>query len=107
MARTRRYEVMKLNGKEYMIRYTFNSMCKMEELTGKGIGEIFKTEASGLNTIRLLVWGGISKCKMSINEVGEEIEAGLEKGEKLEDYSTECSEKLASSGFIKNMTATD
>ena len=49
----------KVKEKEYVIRYTFNSICDMEEECKMGIKSILSDANIGFNTFRLLLWVGL------------------------------------------------
>ena len=52
--RTYTFEV---NDKQYTIKFDYNAICDIEELSGKGIMQLL--ENPSLNTIRFVLWGGL------------------------------------------------
>lgn len=57
-----------VKGKEYTLRYTFNSICEIEEMAGVGLPKLVSDEKVGLNAVRLVVWGGLKWCNPGITK---------------------------------------
>jgi hypothetical protein len=45
--------------KPYTLRYDFNASCDIEEMAGVGIPALVSGERVGMNTVRLILWGGL------------------------------------------------
>ena len=53
------YKEFEVNGKMKRLKYDFNAIADIEELSGMGIPKMFSAGMLGLNTLRLLMWGGL------------------------------------------------
>lgn len=79
--------------KEYVLKYTFNSVCDLEEAGGVGITTLLSESKIGLNTFRLLLWTGLKWKDPGITKqrAGNIINDLIEDGG---DYSVLASEML-------------
>ena len=48
-----------VGGKLRRLKYDFNAIADVEEVSGMGLMKIFSEEMIGFNTIRLLMWAGL------------------------------------------------
>ena len=53
------YKEFEVKGKMKRLRYDFNAIADIEEISGMGIPKMFSVGMLGLNTLRLLMWGGL------------------------------------------------
>ena len=51
--------LINLNNQDMELKFTINSICFLEEKSGKGIIQLVDTSNFGFNTIRLLIWAGL------------------------------------------------
>jgi hypothetical protein len=76
--------LLKMGDKQYTIKYTFNSMCLIEDLLGMGIQEMVlnKIKLSSLKTIRAFLTAGLFINHPEIDELeaGELIQKYINKG---------------------------
>ena len=65
--------LIKLCGKPYTLRYDFNAMCDMEDILGKSVMEVFKSEDQiGFKVFRSIIWAGLNRTHpMTVEEAGE------------------------------------
>lgn len=96
------HRTIELNNKEYELRYDFNAMCAFEDKFGKSISTIITEENFGLSATRALLWAGLlQKHKgISIQKVGDLIQAHIENEGKFEDIVTKVVECMAESGIM-------
>lgn len=71
-----------LEDKSYTLKYDYNAICDMEELSGKPIQSLFSETEIGLNSVRILLWGGLKWKNNGITkqQVGFMIQKMLELG---------------------------
>jgi hypothetical protein len=83
--------------KSHTLRYNYNSICDLEEATGKALQDIF-SENVGVNTIRLLLWAGLRWKNQGLTkqQVGFIIDELAEFG-MLEEVAQKAVELLGSS----------
>jgi hypothetical protein len=79
-----------VNNKDYSLKYTFNSICDLEEEAKIGLTSLLSSEKVGLNTMRLILWAGLKWKEHGITKqrVGDLIQKFIEEGG---DYSELCS----------------
>ena len=87
-----------LGGKTRNIRYDFNALCDLEEVTGKSVSEL-----TGLSSIRALLWAGLKWETKGItqNMIGVWVEDYLNDGNKIDDLMGQCVKALSASGILR------
>lgn len=71
-------KVLKVEGKDYLVHYSINSLVRMEQETGKGFVNIFDENDISIGTIRgLIFYGLISKQREFTHEDAGRIMDGL------------------------------
>lgn len=85
--------------KELRMRYTFNSVCAVEERAGMPLDELMKRRYS---PVRLLFWGALIELQpeITLREAGEIIGAHLKGGGDLEQIAQLCADALEEAGFV-------
>lgn len=94
--------VIKINDKDYVIRYTVNNLIVMEKIVGKPFSEMFGNTGIELTTLRALIYCGLKDHKHDLTEegAGEFITEALENGFDLGQLSQEFVDELTKSlGF--------
>ncbi len=93
---------MDIGGKERRLRYTYNSICDVEERAGLGIGGLFSKERVGFNTIRLLLWGALKADDkgLTVDRTGNLLGDYLEQDGDLEVLYDELMVAFEKSGFM-------
>ena len=89
-----------LNGKNYTMRYTVNSLCALEDRTGMPIDQLMARQFSAT---RLLLWAGLveEQPELSVNDAGALISDCVARGGSLEDIVQLCADGLKESGFFE------
>ena len=87
---------MILNGKTYQIpELTFNAVCRLEEL-GVSLTEIDKKPMAAIR-------GFIALATGSLESAGNELEAHILSGGKLEEITQEITKAVSGSGFFQKL----
>ena len=91
--------MIELGGRNYLLRYTVNSMCALETRVGGPLEEVLKYDFAA---VRLLLWGGlIEGCpELTLRGAGELIEAHMRAGGTLDALVEQCAEALREAGFF-------
>jgi hypothetical protein len=89
---------LKLNGKEYEVKFTYMAILKLEQHYGKGIGKIFKEiDMENLNTLNTFLWAclkrhsdfnkaGVDDIALLLDEAFEDEELTLDElGKAIEE----------------------
>lgn len=89
--------LVKINGKPYKLEYDFNSVCEIEEVTGKSISELAGNKIGfGYKVIRAFFWGGLIKNNPGLeiedagNMIQEHIKGKPQNLEKLIEQVIKC-----------------
>lgn len=95
-----------VDNKEYVLRYTFNAICDLEEEAKMGISLLLSQEKVGLNTFRLLVWAGLKWKDHGITKqrAGEILNRFIESGGNYNELASEISKLLLASLSNESMT---
>lgn len=85
-------------GRQLRLRYTFNSVCAVEDMAGTGLDEVMSRKFVPL---RLIFWGALTELQpeITLHEAGEIIGAHIEGGGKMDDIAQMCMEALNRAGF--------
>ncbi len=85
--------------KEYILRYTFNAICDLEEEAKMGISSLLSQEKIGLNTFRLLVWAGLKWKDFGITKqrAGDIIHKYIENGGNYTELANEIGKLISNS----------
>lgn len=91
--------MIELNGKNYALRYTVNSMCAVEQRAGRPLDCLLKYDYTAA---RLLLWGGlIDGCpELTLQEAGALMDACLRGGGTLEALIAACAEAMREASFF-------
>jgi hypothetical protein len=89
-----------VGGRELRLKYTFNSICAVEERAGMPLDR-FMTKV--YNPVRLLFWGALIELQpeMTLTEAGRIIGAHIRAGGTLEEVAKLCADALAAAGFFR------
>ncbi len=78
----------------YTLKYDYNAICDIETKAEKPISKIFSEELVGLNTVRMLLWGGLKwrNQGISLQQVGFMIEKLIALGlyQEVSQKAMEC-----------------
>jgi hypothetical protein len=85
--------------KTYTLKYDFNAICEIEEEAELGIPELMSQKRIGMNTARIVIWGGLMRQKgtMTKQQVGELIQDYIEDGNDFTVLMQDSMELLAES----------
>ena len=86
------------NGRELRLKYTFNSICAIEDRAGMPLEKLMSRRFS---PVRLLFWGALTELQpeISLREAGEIIGSHIRAGGSLEDIALLCADALEEAGF--------
>ena len=87
-----------MGGRQLRLRYTFNSICAMEERAGMPLDQLMTRMYS---PVRLLLWGALIELQpgITISEAGDIIGAHIKAGGSIDDVALLCSQALERAGF--------
>lgn len=85
-------------GRQLRLRYTFNSICAIEDRAGCALDELMQRRFA---PVRLLFWGALTELQpeISLREAGDIIGAHVQAGGDLDDIAGMCLEALKRAGF--------
>ena len=97
---------LNLGRKERRIKFSFNSICAMEEISKQSIMTLLNEQA-GFNSIRLLVWAGLrhENRGLTLDMVGLWIEEYLDEGNDFGEFFESVVNALVESGVLGNKEA--
>ncbi len=83
----------------YELNYTVNSVCDLEEITGKGIGDILSV--NGFSSVRALLWCGLIEGTpgLTMKRAGEILQEYIAVNS-IEQLSNILSEAVQQAGFL-------
>lgn len=84
MANLAAYKAVELDGKEYLLKFDYNSACDLEDIFGKGVAAILTEEQIGFRLVRAFYWAGL-KWKMhglTIDNVGRMLGKEIQENDK-------------------------
>lgn len=89
-----------VGGRELRLKYTFNSICAVEERAGMPLDR-FMTKV--YNPVRLLFWGALIELQpeTTLAEAGEIIGAHIKAGGTLDEVAELCADALEAAGFFQ------
>ena len=89
-----------VGGRELRLKYTFNSICAVEERAGMPLDRFM---AKVYNPVRLLFWGGLIELQpgTTLAEAGDIIGAHLRAGGTLDKVAELCADALGAAGFFQ------
>lgn len=84
MANLTTYVTVDLDGKEYLLKFDYNSACDLEEMFGKGIAAILHEEQIGFRLVRGFYWAGLKwkKHGLTLDETGKMLGKELQENGK-------------------------
>lgn len=93
---------IELGGKSRRLRYDFNAIADIEQKAGLGIGALFDENRAGLNSLRLLIWGGLKwqERGLTVEQAGQLVGDYLKDGGSLEELMGKVTDALRQSGVI-------
>ena len=100
---------IEIGGKNKRLRYDFNAVADIEVKSGKGLESLFSEQNIGLNSIRLLLWGGLKweDPGLTIQRTGQMIQQFIEDGNELEDLMPYIEEAIDKSGLFGSSESSD
>lgn len=89
-----------IGGRELRLKYTFNSICAVEERAGTSLDR-FMTKI--YNPVRLLFWGALIELQpeTTLSEAGNIIGAHVRAGGTLDEVAELCADALEAAGFFR------
>ena len=90
-----------IGGRELQMRYTFNSLCAMEERAGGGLAQWNNRQYT---PVRLLFWGALidRQPEITLTEARNLIGGHIASGGTLEQIAQLCLEALEAAGFCRD-----
>lgn len=87
-----------VGGRRLRLRYTFNSICAMEDMAQTALDRLTTRLYS---SVRLLFWGALIELQpeTTLNEAGDIIGAHIKAGGSIDEVARVCSEALTLAGF--------
>ena len=91
-------------GKEKEIRFDFNAICAIEEISGKPLQEVMTRGNAGFNTIRMLLWAGLRHDNklITMEKAGELIQGYITTGRRIDDVMIKVMVALEESGITSS-----
>lgn len=91
-----------VGGKTKRLKYDFNAIADVEELSGMGMSKLFSEDMVGFHTIRLLIWAGLKHEERGITtqRAGMIIKDMITDGYELESIMELIMDALMKSGVI-------
>ena len=88
-----------LAGKNYLLRFTVNSLCALEDRAGMPLDRLMERQFSAT---RLLLWAGLTEeqPELTVRDVGALIGECVAQGGCLEDIVDLCAAGLRAAGFF-------
>lgn len=88
-----------LNGRAEALAYTVNSLCMLEEISGKPLSKVLSGDLTGM---RALLWCGLirSHPDLTLERAGEWLDAYLLSGGALETLCEKITGALEDAGFF-------
>lgn len=95
---------LEIGDKIYELEYTVNSVCDLEEITGKGLGDILSV--NGMNSVRALLWSGLVEHSptMTIKNAGKIMQEYMAQ-DSIEGLITKMGAAIEQAGFLNAQTA--
>lgn len=89
-----------LCGRRYELCYSVNSLCALEEETGKRVDQVL---SAGISSVRAVLWCGLLRqCPhMTLDACGALLERALSQGETLEHIAQACASALNDACFFR------
>lgn len=93
-----------LNGREYPLRFTVNSLCCLEEKTGQSLTAL---QSSQFTCLRALLWCGLLSFApdMTLEAAGDLMDAHLQAGGDLGAVSAQLAGALEDACFFRTGAA--
>ena len=85
-------------GRQLRLRYTFNSVCAIEERAGRALEHMLELR---FVPVRLLFWCALTELQpeISLHDAGDMIGAHLQAGGTLTEIAQICLDALERAGF--------
>lgn len=87
-----------IGDKTYTLKYDYNALCDIEEISGQNLQSLFSDGKIGVSSIRLLLWGGL---KWKLNGITKQqvgfIMGDLKESGKLDEVIQKAGELIAKS----------
>lgn len=90
-------KVLKIKNEDYKLKYTINSLVKMEEETGRSFMEVLSSGNLDFAALRRLVFYGFvaEHPEMKIEEAGDIIDGLIRQGKDLTEVTNVFMEELS------------
>lgn len=99
--------LLKLNGKEYELKFTYMAILQLERHYGKGVGKIFtELDLENLGTLTVFVWACLKQYKewnkKTVDDVAQAISDSLESEDiTFEDLGNAIQQAVEQSVLVK------
>ena len=91
---------IEINKELYELEYTINSVCDLEELTGKDLGE--SLAAGGFASLRAMLWCGLVEHKqgLTVRDAGNLLQQYIKAGGTMESLVEKMTKAVEHAGFL-------
>lgn len=91
---------LEIGDKIYELEYTVNSVCDLEELTGKNLGDVLS--AAGMSSVRALLWCGLieNSPNLTMKQAGAILQEYIET-KAMEELVEALGNAIEHAGFIQ------
>lgn len=98
-----------LNNQDLELKYDVNSICALEEKTGKGLFALIDAQNIGFSTVRNLIWAGLRSKNpaLTVEIVGNWIYEDIKKGMTFDKYFENVMKALEESGLTNSKDKDD
>ena len=95
---------IEINKVLYELEYTINSVCDLEELTGKDLGE--SLAAGGFASLRAMLWCGLVEHKqdLTVRDAGNLLQQYIKAGGTMESLVETMTKAVEHAGFLGGQT---
>lgn len=82
-------KIIKIGEKEYVVKFTMNSLVEMEQYLGKPVMSIFKEDEISFLSIRTLTYFGLKQMEKELTheKAGDIMSDALENGMSFQDFA--------------------
>ena len=95
---------IEINKELYELEYTINSVCDLEELTGKDLGD--SLAAGGFASLRAMLWCGLVEHKqgLTVRDAGNLLQMYIKAGGTMESLVETMTKAVEHAGFLGGQT---
>ena len=103
--------MVKIAGKSYNLKYTYNNIADIEEKAKISFPELLGEKRIGFSTWRILIWGGLlsNSSKLTIEEVGDILGQEIKENghDRLNEITKSIMTQIEKDGVLGNQQKVD